>query len=161
MSVSVDVGRRYPGGCRDGHDAADVVGAEELRDRNRSRLDTDEVVHGWLVTCDGTKELLHLERWGLVYLGELERHLVHGHHMFIAGRLIASHGVVVGAPFGECSIERGGEPFGVQECVGDALGGDRMKVVASVPDERPAWSERLAEVAREVSRGVEALLTCS
>ena len=64
MSVSVDVGRRYPGGCRDGHDAADVVGSEELRDRNRSSLDTDEVVHGWLVTCDGTEELLHLERWG-------------------------------------------------------------------------------------------------
>jgi len=47
---------------------------------------------------------------GLVYLGELERRLGHGHHVFIAGRLIASHGVVVGAAFGECSIERVGEP---------------------------------------------------
>ena len=142
-----------------GHDAADVLGAEELRDRQRPRLDADEVVHRLLVAGDRSEQLLRLGRRGLVDLGEVERHLVHRHHVFVAGRLVGGHGVVVGAPFGERGVERIGEPFGVQERVGDALGGDRVQVVAGVADEGPARSVGLAEVAGEVTGGVEPLLT--
>ncbi len=91
-------------------------------------------------------------------LGEVERHLVHRHHVFVARRLVGGHGVVVGAALGERGVEGVGEPLGVEERVGDALGGDRVQVVAGVADEGPARSVRLAEVAGEVARGVEALL---
>ena len=141
-----------------GHDAADVLRIEELRDRQRPRLDTDEVVHCLLVPGHRCQELLGLGRRGLVHLREVERHLIHRHRRVVPRPLIGRHRVVVGVALGERRVERVGEALSVEERVGDSLGGDGVKVVAGVPDEGPAWSVGLAEVAREVTRGVEPLL---
>src|SRR5262245_6297151 len=43
-------------------------------------------------------------------------------------------------------VEGGRQQFGIAERVTDAVGGDRVAVVSGVPDQGPAWAERLAQL---------------
>ena len=43
-------------------------------------------------------------------------------------------------------VERDGQELGVAEGVADAVGGDRVTVIAGVPDQGPARPERLAQL---------------
>src|SRR6266496_2029801 len=43
-------------------------------------------------------------------------------------------------------VERHGQQLGVAERVADAVAGDRVTVIARVPDQRPAGAERLADL---------------
>ena len=73
--------------------------------------------------------------------------LVHWQNLRVACGLIAPIATSKSrAP--ENVVQRGGAQFGVTESVLNAVGGDEVLVVASVPYQRPAGSVRFAEIVR-------------
>src|SRR6266508_5881640 len=102
-------------------------------------------IASWL-PCTAPSTLLHLGR--RLEGRDLGGELVHRQHLLVARGLVLAHGDLEGAGTGQRLLQRRGAQLGVPEGVVDPMARDEVFVVAGVPDKRPAWPVRLAEVVR-------------
>src|SRR5262245_56628133 len=137
--------------------ALDVLFGEEVRRRHHRRVDAREGVHRVLVALRGTQDLHQLGRRGLEGR-ELGGELESRERVLVAPRLVAAHLGVEGAPAGKDRVQRGDAELDAEEGVGDPERGDEVLVVAGIPDQRPAGTERLPEEVLHGRTG-EALFT--
>jgi hypothetical protein len=118
--------------CCAGHDAVSVLRREELRHRDRSCNDADELVHRRLAGLDRPKQSLRLGRRRL-QTRQITGELIHWQHSLITSLLVLSHRAVKPPPPRECCVERRGQFLGITESVADSLGRNRVLVVTGSP----------------------------
>src|SRR5205807_7773744 len=128
---------------------ANIGIAEELWNRDGPSHGAQEAFDLWLIAAQRAKQLLLIRR-GRRQAGQVIRELVHRHDRLVAAALVIGQRLLEWVDPAEAGVQRVGQQIRVTESVSDALTGDRVAVIASVANQRPAWTKWSTEEEAEV-----------